>query len=223
LTKTTHRWESLPGNFDKLNTFMLFASDNKYGIPTVKDDNFIPDWLVPYKTRIRTERDTSGGAIHTFLDDYRFEVLWHRPVDTLTAIQSVGASLTPDFSTYNSYPYAMQIWNVYRNRWLGAYWQAHGVKVIPTISWAQRESYEFCFCGVPKDSIVALSTVGILREAYSKGLFMEGYKEMTKRIEPRMVICYGEDTDLKLDEYNIVKYYPSYWKSIRDALKGGKR
>lgn len=52
----------------------------------------------------------------------------------------------PDFSTYTDYPYAFQIWNLYRKCWLAAYWQQiYDLKVIPVLSWSDEKSYDFCF------------------------------------------------------------------------------
>ena len=219
MTRTTHRWSDSPGNVDKLNTSIIYYSDNKYGIPVIRKDFFTPDWLVPFNQRIRTDKSLDGGAVHFFLDDYRFEHIWHRPYDTFTYIEKIGAALSPDFSTYLNYPIAAQIWNVYRNRWMGAFWQNGGVKVIPTISWSDDKSYDFCFAGVPRRSIVAISTLGVNRDSVASDLFKKGYLKMTEVIQPSLVLCYGESAPFNLEEYNKVKWYPSYWKSIRDTLK----
>jgi len=219
MTKTSDNWKSLPGNFDKVNSFILFPSDNEYGIPIITKDDYVPEWLVPYGQRIRTDKGMDGGAVHTFLDDYRFETLWSRPFDTLSAIKNIGAGLSPDFSLFSNFPIAVQLWNTYRNRWVGAFWQSHGIKVIPTIGWSDERSYDFCFCGVEEGSIVAISTVGVNSNAWVSTLFRRGYFEMTKRIKPSLVLCYGHKSLLKLEEYNKVKWYPSYWKSIKDARK----
>ncbi len=223
MTRTAHRWASLPGNFDKLNTFMIADSDNEYGIPIISKDYFIPDWLVPYKQRIRTEKNTGQGAVHTFLDDHRFEHIWNRPIDTLSVVKTIGGALSPDFSIYIDYPKAVQIWNIYRSRWMGAFWQTQGVKVIPTISWADEESFEFCFLGVPENSIVAISTVGVIRNKKAHPLFKAGFLEMMKIIKPSLVLCYGEKAPFDIEEYTRVRWYPSYWKGIRDAMKGGNK
>ena len=37
------------------------------------------------------------------------------------------------------------------------------MKVIPTISWSGARSYEFCFDGVEKGSIVAVGMIGCKR------------------------------------------------------------
>lgn len=57
---------------------------------------------------------------------------------------------TPDYSLYADMPIPMLIWNTYRSRFLGAYYQAEGVKIIPTVSWSLENSFDFCFAGLPK-------------------------------------------------------------------------
>lgn len=219
MTRTMHRWETLPGNYDKLNLSVTFESDNKYGIPTIKKEDFVPDWLVPYRQRIRTDLDISTGAVHFFLDDYRFEPVWTKPMDTFSVVSKIGAALSPDFSLYTKYPISAQIWNTYRNRWLGCFWQAQNLKVIPTICWSDEKSYEFCFLGVEKGSTVAISTVGANKSKNAGEFFKKGYFKMIEVIEPSLILCYGESAPFNLEEYNKVRWYPSYWKNIRDALK----
>lgn len=221
--KSMHNWMSVPGNFDKLNASMIFEASNSLGIPTIKKEEFIPDWMVPYGQRIRSSKEVGQGAVHTFLDDHRFEHLWGRPIDTLTAIEKIGGALSPDFSLYTNFPIAMQIWNVYRSRWLGAYWQTKGIKVIPTISWSDERSFDFCFLGVEKGSHVAISTVGVVRRKEAHEPFKKGFFQMLSVIEPSLVLCYGEASPLKMEEYTNIRWYPSRWKGIRNALKGSAR
>lgn len=225
MTRTEHRWKEIPGNMDKLNTFNFFETDNEYGIPLVKKQKVKPEWLVPFGQRIRTEKELRKGCYHFFLDDYRFEHVWNRPYDTLSVIEKVGNTLTPDFSLYTNYPLAMQIWNTYRNRWLGAFWQSLDINVIPTICWSDEKSYDFCFKGVEKGSTVAISIVSSKKAGSA---FVNGFIEMLNEIEPKLILCYGESCPFNLEKYLIddqkITYYPSYWKSIRDAMKkkGGK-
>ena len=121
--KSSHaNWQSLPGSFDNLNTRQLFPSDNIFGIPTLPHVGLsaLPDWLAPYRTRIRSDRGVAGGAVHFFLDDYRFETAWSRPRKALQALQPYITLLSPDFSLFADYPHALQLFNTYRNRWCGA-------------------------------------------------------------------------------------------------------
>ncbi len=66
-------------------------------------------------------------------------------------------------------PMPIKIYNTFRSRWCGAYLQSNGVKVIPTLAWGGPETFWFCFDGVEKKSVVAVSTLGVRSE---KDLFM---------------------------------------------------
>ncbi|MGH2535820.1 MAG: DUF4417 domain-containing protein, partial [Candidatus Promineifilaceae bacterium] len=87
-TRTSHRWASKPGSFDTLHAAQLFPSTNRYGIPDLLHTaaGCIPAWLVPYRTRIRANEPPDDGAVHFFLEEYRFETVWSRPVKALEAL-----------------------------------------------------------------------------------------------------------------------------------------
>ncbi len=82
--------------------------------------------------------------------------------------------------------------NIYMNRWLGCLWQSHGCVALPTVSWAQEDTYDICFSGVEKGSIVIISTLGC---EDNQDIFIKGYKEMIRRINPSLVIVYGKMLD----------------------------
>lgn len=100
--------------------------------------------------------------------------------------------LTPDFSMYVEMPIALQLFSTFKNRWVGAYLQEQGISVIPTVRWGDLTSFNFCFDGIEKGSIVAVSTIGVKKE---KSHFMLGYNEMLNRIRPSKIICYGKPFD----------------------------
>lgn len=85
--------------------------------------------------------------------------------------------LTPDFSLYTDMPKAMMIWNTYRSRLLGWFWQQEGLTVIPTVSWADEDSFNFAFDGLPLNATLAVSTVGVKR---AKRLHSYGLQDLNK-------------------------------------------
>ncbi len=102
-TRSSPRWNSTPGSFDVLHTDQFFpADDNPYGIPSLPHAplSYTPDWIAPYRTRIRTKHGMSNGAVHFFLDDYRFETVWSRPQKALQYLRRFNTLLTPDFSGF---------------------------------------------------------------------------------------------------------------------------
>ena len=122
-----------------------------------------------------------------------------------------AGALSPDFSLYLDYPISLQIYNTYRNRYCGAYWQSLGVNVIPTIGWRDEKSFDFCFDGVEKGSVVAVGTVGIMNNKDAKELFLKGYNEMLKRIEPSKIIIYGNEIEGLGGNKIYIKPFSSKW------------
>ena len=119
--------------------------------------------------------------------------------------------MTPDYSLYAEMPRRLQLKNVAQNRWCGAYWQDKGLTVIPTISWGLSQSFDFCFEGVEKGSVVAVGTVGCRR---AKLNFMRGYDKMLEIIQPQAIICYGGA--FKEMEGNIIDI--PYFKNRKEVL-----
>jgi hypothetical protein len=127
--------------------------------------------------------------VHFFEDDEKFDEVWNNPSRYIDKLKQYRQVLSPDFSQYIDMSNAVQIFNVYRNRWCAAYWQQKGLVVIPTISWSDVNSFDYSFDSIEKGSVVAVSTIGCRKQ---EDAFMDGYREMVKIIEPENVICYGE-------------------------------
>ena len=83
------------------------------------------------------------------------------------------------------------IWNTYRSRMIGQIMQRYGIEVIPTLSWGYEDAFEFCFEGLPKNSIVSISTVGVSNDDESLRVWKEGVDESIKRLKPKAIILYG--------------------------------
>lgn len=134
-------------------------------------------------------------GIHFFVDDYQFMRLWTNPDAYLSMLSRFACVCTPDFSTYTDFPRAVQVYNHYRKHWLGAYWQEHGVRVIPTISWADEHSFEWCFDGEPIGGAVAVSSVGTQANERSAELFRLGYNRMIQSLQPKQIFFCGAVPD----------------------------
>ena len=139
----------------------------------------------------KTCKDPESCGVHFFLDDYQFNRLWNQPDRYLELLKKFKFVCSPDFSTYTDFPKAIQIYNHYRKHWLGAYWQQNDITVIPTISWSDTSSFEWCFEGEPIGGVVAVSSVGTQMNSASKKLFAAGYNEMIDRLHPECILFYG--------------------------------
>ena len=191
----------------------FFPSSNLYGIPDIKVDEFEIKELIPY----RVDGNRNGTA-HFFLDDYRFERCWKNPDSQISELKKYAGVLSPDFSMYTNYPEAYQIWQVYRNRWCTCYWQSKGIKVIPTVSWSDESSYKYTFLGIPKNSVVAIGTVGVLNDPTAKRLFLQGFKEMLKQLEPKEILIYGNRLT-ELNEYKNIRWFEPYMNKFKKKAR----
>lgn len=89
---------------------------------------------------------------------------------------------------------------------LGLYWPREGLKVVPTLSWAGPDSYAFCFEGVSKRSTVAVSTVGVKRDAATLDIWRDGMAEAMRRLAPSRVLLYGGDVGFDFGGCEVVEY-----------------
>lgn len=173
-------------------------------MPVIKNDGYIPEKLTGFNYA-KTNKDKCTG-IHFFIDDYQFERIWNYPEKYIEVLAQYDCILSPDFSLYTEMPMPMKIWNVYRSRQIGSYYQSHGIKVIPTISWCEPETFQFCFEGITQGSIVAVSTVGVKESENALKLWRDGMDAMIEHIEPSTILVYGGE--LEHDYKGIpVKYY----------------
>lgn len=109
----------------------------------------------------------------------------------------------------------LQIYNVFRNRWCGAYWASKGLRVIPTVNWGDESTFDFCFEGIEKGSTVAVSTYMAAEHGNhsdQKDWFMPGYNEILRRIEPETIICYHTPFPEMQGNLVCVDYERSSWK-----------
>lgn len=175
----------------------------KYQMPLIDKSQIIPNELIGFNYMKSTQNHNVG--IHCFIDDYQFERLWNSPQLYIDDILKFDCILTPDFSLYMDMPLAMKIWNVYRSRLLGQFWQDCGMEVIPTVQWAEPATYEFCFDGIPQNSVVAVSTIGV-KKGESLAIWNDGMHEMIKRLKPQTILVYGGKLDFDYGSID-VRYF----------------
>ena len=169
----------------------IFDGVGEYDIPKIKREKYCGCEWISFNYA-KSCKNKKGKGLHFFIDDYQFNRLWTDIDRYVPLLKGFDYVMSPDFSTYLDFPKAIQIYNHYRKHWVAAYLQEAKIKIIPTISWAGYNSYEWCFDGEPEGATVAVSSVGCMANEESKQIFVEGYTEMIKRLEPEKIIFYGE-------------------------------
>ena len=149
------------------------------------------------------EKHPENIGVHFFLHDYQFERVWKYPDRYIGVLKKFAYVLSPDFSPYADMPRVLQLYNIYRNKWCGRYWQDHGINVIPTITVGDMEFFDVVCSGIPKHSTVAISTMGEGRWGKFKGLF-NLWDSIQEKLQPEKIILYGKDLSTQLSGDNIV-------------------
>ena len=178
--------------------------EGKYQMPKLHIVDYVPNGLIGFNEML-TSKATEKG-VHFFVDDYQFERIWNKPMEYLERLFEFDCMLTPDFSLYTEMPIAMQIWNTYRSRLIGQMAQRLGMIVIPTVSWCREDSFEFCFDGIPKNSTVSVSTLGVKEQDYNFQLWTEGMDELIKRKQPSRILVYGGEVPYDYGDIEIVYF-----------------
>lgn len=207
-------------NFENLNK-CIFQGTGHYNIPEIAPETDIPihklEWI-PFNYA-KSCKNPQGKGIHFYVDDYQFVRLWNFPDTYIPLLQRFDAVCTPDFSQYTDMPTAMRIYNHYRKHWLGAYWQMHGIHVIPTICWSDADSFAWCFDGEPKNSIVSISSVGTQNNKQAAEAFELGCREALKRLNPSQILWYGKCPE-EFD-WNVTKV-KDFGSRMKERIKNGR-
>lgn len=213
-----------------------FPGGGKLKIPIIpkfepRPDDFSNLLLIGFDKTHIGDTEHIDRMVHFFLYDYRFERVWKSPDDDIERLSRYRAVLSPDFSMYLEMAPVMQLYNVFRNRWCGAYWASKGIRVIPSVNWGDENTFDFCFEGIEKGSTVAVSTYMASEHDNrqdQKEWFMAGYNEMLRRIEPEKIICYNTpfpemQGDIVYVDYELSSWkYMSYEKSTAEDLESFK-
>jgi len=197
-----------------------FPGKGKLQIPIIpkfqeKPGDFDDLLLIGFDKTHLEDQNHLDRIVHFFLYDYRFERVWKNPDSDIEKLSRYRAVLSPDFSMYLEMAPVMQLYNVFRNRWCVAYWASKGIRVIPTVNWGNESTFDFCFEGIEKGSVVAVSTYMASEHdnrCDQKEWFMAGYNEMLRRIEPEKIICYNTPFPEMQGDIVYVDYERSSWK-----------
>lgn len=190
-------------NLDKA----VYDGVGRYDFPKIEpftEDVKISNWI--RFTDIGKCKLSQNTAVHFFQDDYKFESIWNRPLRYIDKFRRCGLIVQPDFSMYTDFPIIIQMYNKYRNHWLARFYSDRGIKVLPYVMWSTPESYEWCFDGMPKGSVVSVTTNGTLRDRAAHNYFLRGFAEMQKRLWPKKIIVFtvtNETDSIGLDYGNI--------------------
>lgn len=229
------------GCVDMWNAFMvhdaefILGSDIPFCPSTSKD---IPMKLVSYvdakhlhKTNCKSDSDYHIDAyVHFYIDDQKFDgsksSIWLYPYKALEVLRHFSGVISPDFSTNADFPDPIKRYNTYRMRAFGFWIVSQGISVINNVRWGTEETWNYCFDGIPYNSIVAIGTVASgIHKLENRPDFEIGLSKMIEVLNPHTIITYGSanyDCFKKLADTGIrIISFPSDTSLAFVSRKGG--
>lgn len=196
-------YNSCHTSFDVMKEFLILGAelDRKYQIPIIPKCTFdyVPedsvDFEESFSKKIKNHRKLN---VNFYIDDVKYTRLWNNPDKYLEHLKCFHSVCSPDFSIAtgsSGMPFALNIYNKYRNHALAWYLHMNGIKVIPSVGIADKDSYDWCFDGYPKHSVLSVCTNGRIRAKAARIEFCEGFKVMCDRLEPEKVVIVGKIPD----------------------------
>ena len=199
-----HNEAERTGNAYNLSEYDEYNTAGYYQMPVLDPCNYIPDDIIGFNYALTSKNKDCG--IHFYIDDYQFERIWAQPQLYLEKLSEYQCIFTPDFSLYTDMPIAMKIWNIYRSRLIGQIAQRMGILVIPTVSWCEEATFDFCFDGLPENATLSISTIGVKREDTAFGLWKAGVDEMIRRLKPKTLLIYGGKVDYDYGDIKVIYF-----------------
>lgn len=192
-----------------------FPTEGIEGLPLLSPYNGpLPNDLISFSDR---NKMLYSYGIHCYLYDYKFEQTWSNPSTVVPCLQKYKCVIGPDFSIFVDQPRAINVWNVYRNRWVTSYWQNQSVRAIPSASWGRIDSFDYCFDGLPCNSIIAVGHTAIGKDRSYRRLYRLGIETLIQRKNPTKLLVYEAPLDFtpKVE----VVYYEGKIQKLRNNGK----
>ena len=213
--RATKNWENV--------NLARYPGNGSYEIPRMAPCKCVDvDRWVPFNAAMSVPKEErSRTGVHFWVDDYQFLRTWTHPDRYMRMLREFGAVCSPDFSVYTDFPVAMKIWNVYRNAWLGCYWQEMGVNVVPTAMWTSPDQ-PYVWDGYPMYSIMAVSSVGSLKKAQDRENFVQGYQCMLDQLHPKEILFYGTVPEECGGRITRIESFQSRFDRLREQKRKGQ-
>lgn len=161
------------------------------GIPMLMNLNNaqIPQDMIPFGKAKSCKNKRQH--VHFYMQDREFSRVLYATSRYLEILKLYDGVITPDCSMLIGQSPCLQQANTYMNRAVGFYLQRNGISVIPNIRWSDEASFKFCFLGVPKGSMVSVSTHGCISTSKEKQMFKVGLDAMLDSLETQIVLVHG--------------------------------
>ena len=186
--------------------------DNQTKVPIieryeVKDD--LPERMTAFHEAISSTQTDFNQIVHFYEDDRLFIRLFRDPDKYVPKLRQYRYVISPDMSQYVEMPYYSRFANNCHNKAMAQYLQGKGVNIIANVTWSLPDSYDYCFAGIPENTVIAINSNGVNAHSDSKYLWRLGYEEVIRRLRPTRIIRYGQKMPGEREDISV--YYDNLY------------
>ncbi|MBR1831967.1 MAG: DUF4417 domain-containing protein [Ruminiclostridium sp.] len=197
-----------------------------YGIPFIEQQNIDisglnnTKWLINLKNANASDKYADKKIVHSFCYDDVLLRAYNNPIGYLKKVAPYYAVTSFEFSMHEKMDFRHILGATYDNRWIGAFMQANGKKVIATVGWVTPDTYNICFAGLRNGATFIISTLSV-NNSTCMSVFMDGYYNLRDRFPDSKLICVGDrlsgmDSDICYIPYENSfgnwEKYPGFWQ-----------
>lgn len=138
----------------------------------------------------RLKKDNLRDIIpHFYVSDQKNKQAFFHPFRTKGKLSRFDTSIATDFSMTQEMSRPQKVYSSFLNKLWAAWLQSYGMRVIPNVSWPYEYQEDYWLEGWPKNSIIAVSSVGISHGDVNG--WLEGMERVWDELCPLHVIRYG--------------------------------
>lgn len=192
----------------------FYVKKDIYDIPFIEIDHIDihninnGKWLINMKNLSKKDKRANNKIVHSFCYDDVLERAYNNPYSYLKKVSDYYAVSTFDFSMDLKMDFPLILNAIYKNRWIGAFLQSYGKKVIPIVGWI-KNYYDICFAGLRDGGVFIISTLGC-NNFLSEIDFLNGYKYLRCKYNNTRIVCVGDKIKGMDDDVCYVKYEDSF-------------
>lgn len=183
------------------------------------DEGFVreKDSLLCFSKAV-SQKGCNDEIVHFYLNDNRFMQIFNNPEKYAGILKRYRYVITPDCSQYVYMPQMQRMAHSFWNKAIAAFWQKQGINIIFNVSWSLPESYSYAFAGLPTGCAIAINCTGIKGSPVSKYLWQKGYEEAIDRLNPPLIIRYGDRMPNERDDISVY-FENANLKNLRNGRK----
>lgn len=214
-------YDYISTKYDIMHEFLVQGCEveGSESFPVLKPSLTIPENTIDFEgSKYRSLKNRENLNVNFYIDDKLFSSVWTDPKKYLSHFKKFHSICGFDFSIDLNSMKPLQYYNKWRNMALTYFYQSHGIDVIPSVNILPEECWDWCFKGLPEESVLSCSSNGRVRSRALRKEFCESFYGMEKILKPKAVVIVGREVP-ELETDTRVVYLPSRSQRIEMELK----